>query len=63
MIKPIKPKILKILPEIELEPLSNGNWDELKITFTNKGLNINAIIDGCGNDFFLDYKKLEEYLK
>ena len=58
----IKPKIIKQYPTIELKPLNKGNWEKLIILFSKEGLKINAQIDGCGNDFILSYKKLEEML-
>ena len=60
-IKPIT-KTVKIYPEIELEPLQSLGWDKLTLRFESKGIMITPVIDGAGNEFYLDYKELKRYL-
>ena len=63
MIKP-KIKIIKKYPIIELLPISDkNNRDKLNLKLTKKGINISAVIDDAGNDFFIEWDKIKEYLE
>lgn len=65
--KPIKPQIkvkkITVYPQLKLEPEQKMGWDGLELEFKEDHILIHAYIDGCGNDFKLFYKQIEEYLE